>query len=121
MNSVNLIGHLGKDWDVQHTQGGKQYSKNSLAIKKYDKTTFWVNLISFGKTAEILSKHTQKGQQIGVTGELDIREHEGKYYTSVQVSNFSFCGPKQEQGVNQNYSTKGHGPTQSGADDSLPF
>ena len=127
MNSINLIGYLGNDWDVKFTQAGKQFSKNSIAIKKYDKSTFWVPLTAFGKTAEILSNHTQKGQQIGITGELDIREHEGKYYTSVTVSKFSFCGPKPDQGVNPNYSsghTQNNNPNQTPKDDplsDLPF
>ena len=124
MNSVNLIGNLGKDWEMQTIPSGKQLAKTSIAIKKYDKSIFWVNLTAWGKTAEILCNHTQKGQQIGITGELDIREHEGKYYTSVTVNSFSFCGSKPEQSNNQhqqpnpNYSN--HGPSASGQDD-LPF
>lgn len=124
MNSINLIGYLGKAWELQTIPSGKQLAKNSIAIKKYDKSTFWVPLSAWGKTAEILAQHTQKGQQIGITGELDIREHEGKYYTSVTVNNFSFCGSKPDQGVNQNYSsgpthTQNNNPNQTPKDDPL--
>ena len=87
MNSCNFVGTLGRDWENK----GKLH-KNSLAVRKYDKTTLWVPLIAFGKTAEILEKHTTKGQCIGVSGELDINEYEGKYYTSVIVNKFSFTG-----------------------------
>lgn len=32
MNNVNLIGYLGKDFEVGTTNSGRVYAKNSLAI-----------------------------------------------------------------------------------------
>ena len=34
MNSVNLIGYLGRDFDVAYTSENKCYARNSLAISK---------------------------------------------------------------------------------------
>ncbi|EGF9104101.1 single-stranded DNA-binding protein, partial [Campylobacter jejuni] len=34
MNNVNLIGYLGKDFEVGTTNSGRVYAKNSLAITK---------------------------------------------------------------------------------------
>ena len=35
MNSCNFIGNLGKDWEVQESNG-KRRAKNSIAIRKYN-------------------------------------------------------------------------------------
>ncbi|ECQ5319783.1 TPA: single-stranded DNA-binding protein, partial [Campylobacter jejuni] len=34
MNNVNLIGYLGKDFEIGTTNSGRVYAKNSLAITK---------------------------------------------------------------------------------------
>ena len=41
---------------------------------------------------ENLVKYLTKGTKVAVSGELDIRKHEGKYYTSLNVWELEFMG-----------------------------
>jgi len=52
MNSCNFVGALGKDWDVKNSQAGKAVAKNSMAIKKYNNETTWINITAFGKSLD---------------------------------------------------------------------
>ncbi|EHG5469588.1 single-stranded DNA-binding protein [Campylobacter coli] len=52
MNNVNLIGYLGKDFEVGTTNSGRVYAKNSLAITKRWKNEIGTSndLLNFGET-----------------------------------------------------------------------
>ena len=74
-----------------------------MAIKKYDKSTMWINIKSFGKQGEVLAQHTGRGSQLSIESELDINKYKEKWYTSFRINKFTFCGgKKQEQQQNNN-------------------
>ena len=61
--------------------------------------TQWHNLIAWGKTAEIVEKYLQKGQEICIDGKLQNRtweDEEGKkhYATEVVVNELLMVGRK---------------------------
>ena len=61
--------------------------------------TQWHNLIAWGKTAEIVEKYLQKGQEICIDGKLQNRtweDEEGKkhYATEVVVHELLMVGRK---------------------------
>lgn len=68
MNNVNLIGYLGKDFEIGTTNSGRVYAKNSLAITKRwknergneESSTTWIPIVLFGKSAESASTHIKK-------------------------------------------------------------
>lgn len=107
MNNVNLIGYLGKDFEVGTTSSGRLFAKNSLAITKRwknergneESSTTWIPIVLFGKSAESASMYIKKGAQFACSGELSSNQYQdedGKIKTilSVIVSKFYWLGKK---------------------------
>lgn len=104
MNSVNLIGNVGKEIELKQTPSGKSVASFSFAVKDdFDKNkTHWLNCVAWGKTAETLSQYVKKGQQIGISGSISVRSYEDKQgynrtVTEIVVTNFTFVGKKDKQ------------------------
>ena len=85
-NKVQLIGRLGQDPEILNLEGGKKLAKFSLATnesytnakgEKVDNTE-WHNIVSWGKTAEIVEKYVTKGKEIALEGKLTTRSYETK-------------------------------------------
>lgn len=90
MNTINLIGRIGKDIELKATESGNSYVRFSLACNRMDKnkTTDWFDLIAWNKTAEIISQYCSKGKMIAVTGQMQIRsytDNEGKNRKAYEV------------------------------------
>ena len=106
MNIVILIGNLVKDVELKATTSGKEVCQFTLGVQrnykngegKYDSD--FISCIAYGKTAELISKYTKKGDKLSVEGRILTRNYEkdGKkvYVTEVLVSNISFLTPKKE-------------------------
>lgn len=126
MNTVNLIGRLGKDNDLRYTQSGKPVLSNTLAVtRKFknangEKETDWINFVMWGKGAEIFSNYAHKGSQVGLVGSIQTRNYENKqgqkvYVTEVNVTDFDFLDSKE-----QSYQPKEAEPVDI-SDNDLPF
>lgn len=82
MNVVILIGRLSKDNKVNTKQDGSTILNNSLAVKKEYKNingeydADFINIVAFGKTAEILANYTKKGSQVAVEGSWNVRTYQ---------------------------------------------
>jgi single-strand DNA-binding protein len=77
MNVWNFIGNVGRDAEVRYTPAGDAITNFSVAVKAGygDKAvTTWANCSIFGKRGEAVAKHILKGNQIGVSGEVLMRE-----------------------------------------------
>lgn len=100
MNNFNAIGRVGgKDAVTRFTQGGDPVTGWSMAVDSGfgdKKQTLWVDCSAWGKRFEKVGEYITKGVQLGVTGELGIREHEGKTYLTLRVSDVTLVGSKQE-------------------------
>lgn len=103
MNVWNFTGNLGKEAIVRYTQDGKPIASFSVGVRSGfgDKaTTTWANCSLFGKQAESLSPYLTKGQQVAVSGEVNLRDYEtqngaGKSL-DVRVTNIDLIGGKRE-------------------------
>lgn len=106
-NNVRLVGHLGSNPDVKEISSGKKLARLSLATNETFKRnngesvteTQWHNLIAWGKTAEIVEKYLQKGQEICIDGKLQNRTWEDEegtkhYATEVVVNELLMVGRK---------------------------
>ena len=110
MNVFTASGNIGRDAEVRNA-GGASVAGFSLAVKSGygDKAqTVWVDCSIWGKQAESgLVQYLKKGQFVVVTGELGTREHEGKTYVTLRVSNVTLGGKqdaqKSSQGQQQGY------------------
>lgn len=107
-NKVQLIGHLGNNPEIIMLENGKKLAKFSLATNESYKNTEgekitnteWHNLIVWNKTAEIVEKYLEKGNEIAIEGKLTSRSYEDKdgnkkYITEVVVNELLMLGNKQ--------------------------
>ena len=79
LNSVTLTGNTTKDVDHRTTQSGTEVANVTIAVNGFKEgDTSFIDLVLFGKTAEVASKYISKGQQIGVTGRLKQESWEDK-------------------------------------------
>ena len=97
MNVVSLIGRLGYDIELMESEGGNIYLRNVLAVRRDAENTDWVPIVAFGNTAELIANYHEKGDMIGITGRLEVRQYENednekKTSYSVVVQRISFVG-----------------------------
>jgi single-strand DNA-binding protein len=108
LNKVILIGNLTREPELRVTPGGLSICKFGLAVNrsftdkegnKRDETTF-VDIDSFGKQAEVISKYMSKGRPILVEGRLKLDQWEDKKTgekrnkLGVVVEQFQFIGSR---------------------------
>jgi len=88
LNRATIMGHLGQDPELRHTQNGKAVLNLSIATTKgkdENKRTEWHRAVVWGINAEKLSSQCKKGDVVYVDGELQTRswEKDGtKHYTT---------------------------------------
>jgi single-strand DNA-binding protein len=95
MNSVSLIGRLGRDPDVRLTPTGTKIARFSIAIdrppaKDGSKVADWPQIVCFGKTAEIVELYVKKGYLVGIEGRIQTGSYEKegrKIYTTDVIAN----------------------------------
>ena len=101
MNVFNCIGRVGKDAVERFTQGGKPVTGWSLAVDNGfgdNKQTIWLDCALWGERGGKLAQYITKGSQLGVTGELGTREHDGKTYITLNVRDVTLVGGKPDAG-----------------------
>ena len=116
MNRATLIGHLGKDPEITHTNGGTTIAKFSLATtdRRTDKksgvtkkSTEWHRITVFGRLAEICGEYLHKGKQVCIVGRIQTSswEKDGikKYSTEIIASNMEMLGRKRSEEINEPY------------------
>ena len=104
-NKVQLLGNLGNDPEIITLESGKKLAKFSIATNesyrnaKGEKVTDtqWHNVIAWNKTAEIIEKYIQKGNEVMVEGKLTSRSYETKegekrYVTEVVCNELLMLG-----------------------------
>lgn len=106
-NKVQLIGNLGMNPEIKTLESGKKLAKFSIATNESYKNaqgekvedTQWHNLVAWGKTADIIEKYLQKGNEVAIEGKLNNRSYEDKdgnkrYITEIVVNELLMLGPK---------------------------
>lgn len=103
MNNVNLIGRVGHEVELKNTQSGKSVCSFNLAVKTRDKTN-WIKIVFWNNLAEIVAKYVKKGDQLGITGEINVREYEvdGSKRTAFEINanDITFVGSKKDNSDN---------------------
>lgn len=138
VNKVILVGHLGKDPEVRHLDGGVSVANFPLATsesytkdgKKIEQTE-WHSVVMWRGLAEVAAKYLRKGKLIYVEGRLRTRSYEDKEgikrsTTEIVVENFTMLGRKTDfDDRNYKAETKAEEQTvdfdDSAPDDDLPF
>ncbi|GAA4207653.1 single-stranded DNA-binding protein [Pedobacter jeongneungensis] len=127
INKVILVGHLGKDPEVRHLDGGVTVASFPLATSEtYNKDgkrveqTEWHNIVLWRGLAEVASKYLQKGKLVYIEGKLRTRSFEDKekvkkYVTEIVAENFTMLGRKSD--FEQSPTTPTHQNTESKIED----
>lgn len=134
MNSVQLIGRLTRDPEVRYTDGGASIARFSLAVERRFKQengadADFINIVSFGKTAEFIEKYFHKGMKIALNGRIQTGSYTDKdgkkvYTTDIVAENVEFCESKGTSSNNDAQAPSQNGDFMSipdGIDDELPF
>lgn len=106
-NKVQLIGNLGMNPEIKNLESGKKLAKFSIATNESYKNaqgekiedTQWHNLVAWGKTADIIEKYLQKGNEVAIEGKLVNRSYDDKdgnkrYVTEILVNELLMLGGK---------------------------
>ncbi len=95
-NSVQLIGHAGKDPEVKTILNDRKMARFSLATNDYYtntkgeriEQTQWHRIVAWGKMAELIEKEVKKGKHILISGKLtsnNWEDKDGNKHQSVEV------------------------------------
>jgi single-strand DNA-binding protein len=110
LNQWMGIGRLGKDPEMRTMPNGNAVVNFSIACgddyvdkhsgEKVDQTE-WVNIVAFGRTAEIINQYCEKGKQIFVSGKLRTRKWQDKdgndrWTTEVLADRIQLLGGKSD-------------------------
>jgi single-strand DNA-binding protein len=137
INKVILVGHLGKDPEIRHLEGGVAVASFPLATsetfnkdgRKVEQTE-WHNIVMWRGLADVAAKYLQKGKLVYIEGKIRTRSFEDregikKYTTEIVAENFTMLGRKSDfDDAPQRPAAKtDSGVTDFGAaaDDDLPF
>lgn len=144
LNHVTLVGRVGKDPELKHTQSGAAVCSLTMATseKWKDKqsgetkeATEWHRVVFYDRTAEVAGQYATKGSLILVQGSLKTRkwtDKEGveRYTTEVQARELKLLGKPQGEGGQRLAAAPAPAPTprpqqqrggQGDFDDDIPF
>lgn len=104
LNQCNFIGRLGRDPETRYMPNGDAVTGFSLAVgwKGKDKEGCeWVNIVAYGKLAEICNEYLHKGSQVYISGSMRTEKWQDKqgndrYTTKIVADKMQMLGGKQE-------------------------
>jgi single-strand DNA-binding protein len=94
MNNFSAIGRIGTQPEIKQLKSGDDAASFSVAVDSgygEKKITTWLNVTLFGKKTGIVP-YINKGDRIGVTGEIALREYtakDGSKKSSLELGNAS--------------------------------
>jgi len=93
MNSVKLIGNVGREVNVMEFENGKKASFSLATNETYTNrnqeevtNTAWHNVVAWGKVAQQCEQMLSKGKFIQVEGKLSYREYQNKENQTVKIT-----------------------------------
>lgn len=105
INQVNLMGRLTRDPELRSTTTGKAIANFSIAVDRMSgEETDFFDVTCWNNLADIVSKYTQKGSKVYVSGrlQLDRWEQDGQKRSKVSIvaNDVTFLDPA-SQGDNR--------------------
>jgi single-strand DNA-binding protein len=99
MNSVQILGNLGRDPIIRATKTGRSVASFSVAVSRTYTTpqgeqrelTDWINVVAWGPLAEAVGNQLKKGSRVFVEGRISSRSYDAqdgtKRYVTEVVAN----------------------------------
>jgi len=123
VNSVHLVGRLGKDPELRKTAKDKSVCTFSLATDGYgkDAPADWHNIVVWEKQAENCNEYLHKGSMVFVGGRIVTRKYDDKegitrYRTEIIAHTVKFLDSKRRESESHEEAA----PAEA-ANDGLPF
>ena len=94
VNKVILVGNLGRDPEVRHTQSNQKVVNMRIATSESKERTDWHSVVIFNENlADIAERYLRKGSSVYVEGQLQTRKWtdqsgQERYSTEVVLSRF---------------------------------
>ena len=132
VNKAILVGHLGADPELRHTQSGTAVATFRIATtERYNdrsgerqERTEWHRVVAWAKLAEICNTYLKKGKQVYIEGRIQTRQWEDKdgqkrYTTEIRCQRFVMLGGRGEGA--QTASEPEMPPDPAYNDENIPF
>lgn len=91
MNKIILMGRLTRDPEVRYTTTGKVVCQFTLAVERPftnqdgQREADFINIVVWGKIAELCGNSLTKGQRALVDGRLQLRSYDAKTAVNVML------------------------------------
>lgn len=137
MDQLTVAGRLGQDAEMQVMGDGTLLLKFSVAVSKrervdgdWQQTTAWRRCAMWGKRGEKLCQYLLKGTPVSVTGEMSVRQYEGRngpgVSVEIRVDNVTLLGSKSDREQQSRQEPPSTSPSQAPASqwsdsDDIPF
>jgi single-strand DNA-binding protein len=98
MLNATIAGNIGKDAETRQA-GQSTVTSWTVAVEqrgKDGKVTTWVRCSLWGNRGDKLRPYLLKGGKVAAAGELTTREHEGRTYLELNVSEVTLMGGKSD-------------------------
>jgi len=130
LNRVVLIGRLTRDPELRYTPNGTPLARFSLAVERPftsqsgERGVDFIDIVVWGKLAETVTDHLNKGRLVAVEGRLQVRSYENnqgqkRRVSEVVAEKVQFLDwPKEKQGNN---GFAGVGTEVDFSEDDIPF
>jgi len=109
LNKIMIIGNIGKDPEVRMTGSGQKVANFSVAVTEKFKNregmkqekTEWINIVFWGRQAEICEQYLRKGSPVYIEGKLetsswDDNNGQKRYKTEVRGMMMQMLGSAQQ-------------------------
>lgn len=81
LNHIVIMGRLGRDPELRHTQSGTPVASFTLAVDRDfkdkntgERATDWIDVVAWGGTGEFAARYLSKGRMVVAEGRLQVRE-----------------------------------------------
>ena len=108
-NKVILQGNLARDVEIRYSASGGAIGSSAIAVtkkfKKQDGTqgekTLFIDVVAYGRTAEIMNNYLQKGSSVLIDGELELdqwsaQDGSKRSKHKVKIDNLQMLGNKDQ-------------------------
>lgn len=91
MKTFTLAGHLGATPKLE-SKGDTRWTNFRIAVNGREDRTDWFWVTAFGKLAEVIAEHLEKGDGLSVRGELRCNVYNEKERVELIAQEATFFG-----------------------------
>ena len=121
LNHIVIMGRLGRDPELRHTQSRTPVATFTLAVDRDfkdkntgERVTDWIDVVAWRSTGEFVSRYFSKGRMVVVEGRLQIRDwtdkNGNKRRSAEVVASSAYFADSKRDGDSANASTEYQDP-----------